>query len=971
VSGVQGQPIALNLGLNVNGLSADTNTLASVTISNIPSGATLSNSHGDTLTIANGSITFNAAQFAGGILTGLALTVPSSGTFALGVSATEQDSEGNLSAGVSGTEQVIAAAPPTSVPTYSHIVVVFEDSQPYLYNRFNFPQGIVGNPTASYINNTLIPGGALLTNYFGISYPGEPNYLAAYAGSTFGVTDNGSYNFAGPTLDSILATAGKTFTGYVEQQNGPQDPWLSFPEANTVQQNFSGFASSDFASLPTVSFIMPSLDNDMDAGTVGQGDTWLRNNLGAYAQWALNNNSLLVVTTNDDGDRSQNNNVATVLYGANVTPGTSSTSYNAYNLLNTLLAGYGLTAPNNAAGVTPIQVFNTSTGTGAPPSVSWSAATVSGLEAQELVPGTITPSSIALGTLTLSSSGNPVQSVSVSGIPVGATLTDGVHSFTAQLGSTIADISGWNYSTLSITPNNDANMSLIAQATDTAGNRSAAAIESVTVTPLAPTIAPLVVAGVAGQRIGLIPGVNPNGVNGESNSLYSVTLSGVPDGATLSNTNGDTLTVNNNSITFNATQLAGGVLNGLAITIGNLGSYQLGVSAIEQDAEGNLSASASGSETVTALSPSPVPTYSHIVVVVEENRNYGDIVGGGTAPYIDNTLIAGGALLTNFWAPTHPSEPDHLALYAGSTFGVTDNGVNSFPDPTLYTSLTSAGKTFVGYAEQPYSWGLEPWQNFPEGNSVQQDFSTFPQSNFASLPTVSFVIPNLGDNMHNGTVDEGDTWLKNNLGAYAQWAANPANNSLLVVTWDEDAGEVPLPNQVAGILYGAGVVPGTYDTPYNFYNMVSTLVNGYGAVGPNYSSQQGSIQVFDPAAPHGNVFILDASNTALVLSGPSNMVFLNGATSASITDDPTGIDHLKLVVEPAGGSLSITNFSTAAGAEIDLPTGFGGFTSSSQVLAALQPDQAGGTLLQAGGQLAVDFVHVLPSAFQNANFAFA
>jgi hypothetical protein len=301
---------------------------------------------------------------------------------------------------------------------------------------------------------------------------------------------------------------------------------------------------------------------------------------------------------------------------------------------------------------------------------------------------------------------------------------------------------------------------------------------------------------------------------------------------------------------------------------------------------------------------------------------------------------------------------------------VTDNGVNSLPDPTLYTALASAGKTFVGYAEQPYSWGLEPWQNFPEGNSVQQDFSAFPQGNFASLPTVSFVIPNLGDNMHNGTVDEGDTWLQNNLGSYAQWAANPANNSLLIVTWDENGAEVPAaPNQVAGIFYGAGVVPGTNGTPYNFYNLLNTLVDGYGAAGPGYASQQGPIQVFDPP-PSNNVFTLTTANSSLVLSGSSNMVFLNGATAASITDDPTGVDHLKLVVEPAGGSVSITNFSVAAGAEVDLPLGFGGFASSSQVLAALQPDQTGGTLLQVGGQLSVDFIHVLPSAFQNANIGF-
>jgi acid phosphatase len=75
-----------------------------------------------------------------------------------------------------------------------------------------------------------------------------------------------------------------------------------------------------------------------------------------------------------------------------------------------------------------------------------------------------------------------------------------------------------------------------------------------------------------------------------------------------------------------------------------------------------------------------------------------------------------------------------------------------------------------------------PWvnsSNVPGADSVP--FTSFPSSsNFASLPTLSFVIPNLNDDMHDGTVAQGDTWLQNNLSAYATCAK--ANNSLLVVT---------------------------------------------------------------------------------------------------------------------------------------------------------------------------------------------
>jgi hypothetical protein len=135
--------------------------------------------------------------------------------------------------------------------------------------------------------------------------------------------------------------------------------------------------------------------------------------------------------------------------------------------------------------------------------------------------------------------------------------------------------------------------------------------------------------------------------------------------------------------------------------------------------------------------------------------------------------------------------------------------------------LLSAGKTFTGWVEMPNaSFDHNPWESFPEGTSVEQPFSNFPISNFASLPTVSFVIPNIVDDMHNGSIAQGDSWLQTNLSGYAQWAVS--NNSLLVVTADE--ADTSGTNQIPGILYGANVVPGAYNTAYNLYNLLSTIL---------------------------------------------------------------------------------------------------------------------------------------------------
>ena len=334
----------------------------------------------------------------------------------------------------------------------------------------------------------------------------------------------------------------------------------------------------------------------MHDGTIAQADTWLQSNINSYAQWAKANNSLLILDWDED-DGTQNNQVAAILYGAGVTTGTNSTHYDHYNMLSTILAAYGLTGPRNAATASPIQVFGTSTITA--PTVSWSPATQTGVEG----------SAIALGAITPISGNNSLSSVLVSGLAVGASLTDGKNTFTAATGTTSVNILGWNYAALSLTPPNDANETLSVQVTDANGS-SAPSTEAVTVKPLAPTVAPVAVSGAVGQAIPLTLGIAANGLSGDSNSLSSVTLSGIPAGAALSNTKGDTLTVAGGAITFSATQLAAGVLNGLAVTTTTAGNFTLSVAAVEADAQGDASATTTATEAVTVGSVASGKTIS-------------------------------------------------------------------------------------------------------------------------------------------------------------------------------------------------------------------------------------------------------------------------------------------------------------------------------------------------------------------------
>jgi hypothetical protein len=234
-----------------------------------------------------------------------------------------------------------------------------------------------------------------------------------------------------------------------------------------------------------------------------------------------------------------------------------------------------------------------------------------------------------------------------------------------------------------------------------------------------------------------------------------------------------------------------------------------------------------------------IPTPAHVVIVVEENHSSGGVIGNKSAPYI-NSLAANGALMTQSFGVAHPSEPNYLALFAGSTFDVASDAcpVNAGAAPNLGSELLAAGYTFAGFSEDLPSVGATacsagkyarkhaPWVNFtnvPPANSVP--FTSFnARSDYASLPTVSFVIPNLDNDMHDGSVAQGDSWLYTNLSRYANWAK--ANNSLLIVTWDEDDSSAN--NQIPTIFYGANVQTAAYGEPVSHYNVLSTLQQMYG-----------------------------------------------------------------------------------------------------------------------------------------------
>jgi len=237
-----------------------------------------------------------------------------------------------------------------------------------------------------------------------------------------------------------------------------------------------------------------------------------------------------------------------------------------------------------------------------------------------------------------------------------------------------------------------------------------------------------------------------------------------------------------------------------------------------------------------------LPRPDHVVIVFEENRAYSHIIGNMAAPYI-NTLANRGALFAQSYGITHPSQPNYLAFFSGSTQGVADNGCpHKLSGPNLASALLDAGLTFGIYSEDLPAAGFAGcrhlnyerkhnpavnWQGVNIPAAANLPFTSFP-ADFTKLPTVAIVVPNQENDMHNGdepaTIIRGDRWLQSNLDAYARWAQT--HNSLLIVTWDEDDDSAN--NHIATIFAGPMVKPGVYSQRIDHYAVLRTVLEMYG-----------------------------------------------------------------------------------------------------------------------------------------------
>jgi hypothetical protein len=354
-----------------------------------------------------------------------------------------------------------------------------------------------------------------------------------------------------------------------------------------------------------------------------------------------------------------------------------------------------------------------------------------------------------------------------------------------------------------------------------------------------------------------------------------------------------------------------------------------------------------------------LPHPDHVVIVILENKSFGQIIGSPAAPNINALAAEGasvvnsasdpGALMSGSHALRHPSQPNYLELFSGSHQGVLQDGRPGtssdplspplpFNAPNLAASLLASDYSFATYSENLPSVGFDGdsystdpaktqyqrkhnpvanWQaaDAPTNNHVpfscNQPFANFPTdaAGYAALPTVSLVVPNQQNDMHDGSIGQGDTWLKTQiLDGYYQWAKS--HNSLLILTFDEDANNTAT-NQITTIFAGALVKPGNYSetninppdvrppdglvtqtgTAMNHYNVLRTIEEMFGLAPLGGSANTPALtDIFRP--PNASML----NNSTRLHTGTGNDVLIGGFIVA-------GQAKKKIVVRGLGPSL--------------------------------------------------------------------
>ncbi len=365
-----------------------------------------------------------------------------------------------------------------------------------------------------------------------------------------------------------------------------------------------------------------------------------------------------------------------------------------------------------------------------------------------------------------------------------------------------------------------------------------------------------------------IAGVGTFGPTGSTNvspsatATYTATAIG-PGGTAASST---TVTVSQNlppTISFNAkpNTIANGATsvlswtttNATSVNIPGLGNFPAnGSTNVTPSSTTTFTATAQGADGTaqasTTVTVQGVPAFGHVILVMEENHSYSSVIGSSSMPYL-NGLAQQYGLATQYYANTHPSIGNYFELTTGQIITNDDAYAGTVSADNVVRHLLAAGKTWKAYAESLPSVGYTGGDVYPYAkhhnpftyitdvvNSQNQLQNLVPFTQFASdlsnnqLPEYSYIVPNMQDDAHDGSLNQADSWLQTNIAPLIA-SSTFQKDGLLIILFDEslDSDTQHGGGQVAMVVISPLAKKGYKSTTlYQHQNTCQLLMQGLG-----------------------------------------------------------------------------------------------------------------------------------------------
>lgn len=334
---------------------------------------------------------------------------------------------------------------------------------------------------------------------------------------------------------------------------------------------------------------------------------------------------------------------------------------------------------------------------------------------------------------------------------------------------------------------------------------------------------------------------------------------------------------------------------------------------------------------VIAQGEAQVPASDHVIVLMEENHSYEQVVGNSNMPYL-NSLIKSNGLATNYDANSHYSIPNYFWITTGQYVTTYDPTQAVFNVDNVTRYLMSAGKTWKAYEEsipsagytgptvEPYEKNHDPFAALSDVVNSSQSANIVPFTQLATdiannqLPNYGFITPNSNHDGHTANLAAADAWLSTNIKPLlASPAFQPGGNGVLIITFDEslDSDCRPLTTcpklpenggggKVATVVIGPNVKSGYQSsTFYQHPSVLKTMLLALGISGaPGAAQNAPSMAEFFGTSSGGGPCVGTGANQTVTICTPSSGQTLSSPVhvTAAATDSKT-VSYIEIWVD--------------------------------------------------------------------------